>query len=185
MIILDIETSGLDPRKSSLLSIGAIDFDNPDDSFYGECQVFQGAEINPKSLEITGFTNEQITDSKKTTTTNLLRNFLNWLSEKKDQTIAGQNVHWDVEFLRQELNRSKIDYKLGHRIVDLHSVAYAKLLEQKKEIPLRNNRTDLDLDRILQICGLQSRNGSHNALEDCRLTEQCFRKLLNYRIGWQ
>lgn len=178
MIILDIETSGLDPRKSSLLSIGAIDFDNPDDSFYGECQVFPGAEINPKSLEINGFTSEQIRDSKKPATTDLLRNFLNWLSEKKDQTIAGQNVHWDVEFLRQELNRSKIDYKLGHRIVDLHSVAYAKVLEQKKEIPLKNNRTDLNLDKILELCDLAPRKGAHNALEDCRLTEKCFRKLL-------
>ncbi len=178
MVILDIETSGLDARKCSIISIGAIDFDNPEDEFYGECRIFLNASINPDSLKITGVTESYIKDSNKQSPEELLKKFLNWLSDKKDQTIAGQNVHWDLDFLREQCKRSGIEYHFGHRIVDLHSIAYTKLLEKGETIPLRNNRTDLDLDHILSLVGLQKRQGNHNALDDCKLTLECFKKFL-------
>jgi oligoribonuclease (3'-5' exoribonuclease) len=34
MIALDIETSGLDPMTTSILSLGAIDTDEPSNQFY-------------------------------------------------------------------------------------------------------------------------------------------------------
>lgn len=178
MIILDLETSGLDYRKSSILSIGAVDFDNLEDTFYGECQVRDGADINPESLKVCGFTEAEIHDPKKPSSKELLRNFLNWLSDKNDQTIAGQNVHWDMEFLREECKRSGIDYRFGHRIVDLHSIAYGHLIRTKQPISLVRNRTSLDLDNILVMCGFEKRKGRHNALEDAVLEAKCFEVLL-------
>ena len=56
MIVVDVETSGLDDEKNSLLSIGAVDFYNPKNQFYGECRVREGAEVNPEALEVNGFT---------------------------------------------------------------------------------------------------------------------------------
>ena len=37
MIVIDLETSGIDPMEHSILSLGAVDFDNPEYFFYGEC----------------------------------------------------------------------------------------------------------------------------------------------------
>ena len=45
MIVIDIETTGLDPRKHSIVSIGAIDLSNPKRQFYVENQIWEGAEI--------------------------------------------------------------------------------------------------------------------------------------------
>ena len=45
MIVLDIETTGTDPRFHSIASIGAVDFDEPErGEFYEEC--------HPKSVNI-------------------------------------------------------------------------------------------------------------------------------------
>lgn len=43
MIILDVETTGTDPSIHSLVSIGAVDFNNPDTRFMEECLVWSGA----------------------------------------------------------------------------------------------------------------------------------------------
>ena len=67
MIVIDIEMSGVNPEKHSILSIGAIDFENPDYQFYGECRAFEGAHFMDEALAVNGFTKEQALDPKKQT----------------------------------------------------------------------------------------------------------------------
>jgi len=67
MIVIDCEFSGLDFREHSLLSIGAIDFDNPTNTFYGECRLGGGATFDPVALQINGFSEDDITSNKKQT----------------------------------------------------------------------------------------------------------------------
>ena len=62
MIVVDLETSGALPNKNSILSIGAIELNNPDNTFYGECKLRDSAIVDTKALEINGFTIEQITN---------------------------------------------------------------------------------------------------------------------------
>ena len=45
MIIIDVEASGTEHDKHSIVSLGAIDFDNPENRFYRECKVWTGAHI--------------------------------------------------------------------------------------------------------------------------------------------
>ena len=179
MIIFDLETSNVEANTGSILSIGALDFDNPKDIFYGECRIRVGADINPESLKITGFTLDSINGDTKPTTTDLIRNFLNWLSAHKDQTLAGQNPHWDLEYIKAEMKRSKItDIRLGHRIVDLHTLCFTKMMELGIDIPIKNSRTDINTDYILEFCGLKSRPGIHNGLEDSKLEAECFSRII-------
>ena len=65
MLILDIEASGTNYEKHSIVSIGALDFNQPDNRFYEECHIWDGAHIMDGALEVNGFTEEQITDSSK------------------------------------------------------------------------------------------------------------------------
>ena len=46
MIIIDVETTGLDPKKYSIVSIGAVDFKKPMRTFYEECRIWDGAEVS-------------------------------------------------------------------------------------------------------------------------------------------
>lgn len=179
MVIVDLETTNLIPYTGSIISIAGLDFDNPENTFYGECRVSPDVEIDPKSLEINGFTIDQIKDSRKPNVKDLISSFIFWLTGIKDQTIAGQNVHWDTEYLRIQLKKYGFgDIRIGHRIVDLHSICFAKMMELNHHIPLRNNRTDVNLDTILAFCGLKPRLGTHNALEDCKLEAECFSRII-------
>jgi DNA polymerase III epsilon subunit-like protein len=60
MIVVDVETTGVDSRLCSLLSVGALDFDNPENQFYMECRAFDGAHVEKEALEISGFTDAEI-----------------------------------------------------------------------------------------------------------------------------
>jgi nucleotide-binding universal stress UspA family protein len=46
MLVIDVESTGLDPQRHALVSIGALDFLNPDDHFYRECRMWQGAAFD-------------------------------------------------------------------------------------------------------------------------------------------
>ena len=67
MIILDIEASGTNYEKHSIVSIGAFDFDNPSNRFYEECRVWDGANIDEDALEVKGFTEAELRDPNKKT----------------------------------------------------------------------------------------------------------------------
>ena len=51
MIVVDVETSGMDAYKHSLLSIGAVDFENPVERFYEECRIWDGAGLWTNRLQ--------------------------------------------------------------------------------------------------------------------------------------
>ena len=63
MIVVDVETTGLYPNKNSIVSIGAVDFLNPVNTFYQECRIWRGAKISDQALEVNGFTKKQITSN--------------------------------------------------------------------------------------------------------------------------
>ena len=40
MIVVDVEASGTEPHKHSIVSVGALELEKPDRQFYGECKVW-------------------------------------------------------------------------------------------------------------------------------------------------
>ena len=49
MLILDIEGSGVDYNKHSIVSIGGVDFENPENQFYAECKIWEAADVRGTS----------------------------------------------------------------------------------------------------------------------------------------
>jgi DNA polymerase III epsilon subunit-like protein len=65
LIVIDIEATGLDHDKCSIVSIGALEIENPTHTFYEECQIFNNALITDEALGIIGFSVKQLRDPKK------------------------------------------------------------------------------------------------------------------------
>lgn len=174
MIVVDVETSGLSPIKNGMVSLGAVDLENPNRQFYGECRVFYGAVIDEKALEINGFTKDQVIDVSKQSEAELLKDFLNWVEAGSNKVLAGMNPTFDRDFLRATAKRSGINWPLGYRTIDLHSLAFAHMLRKDIE----NNEGILSMDSILELVGLEKREGAHNALDDAKLTSEAIYRLI-------
>jgi DNA polymerase III epsilon subunit-like protein len=166
MIVIDIEASGTEYQKHSIVSLGALDFNNPTHRFYGECHIWDGAHIMEGALAVNGFTEAQITDSGKISEGELVRQFLEWSQQIGDRTLAGQNVSFDRDFLKAACAREGISWELAHRTIDTHSLCYMHMVTRGITPPIdaQHRRSALNLDAIMNYCGLPDEPEPHNAL---------------------
>lgn len=166
MIILDIEASGTEYHKHSIVSIGALDFENPTNRFYKECRIWEGAHIMDGSLEYIGYTKAQITDPNKETEGEVVRAFLEWSQHMSDRTLAGQNVSFDRDFLRAAAQREGLAWDLAYRTLDTHTMCWMHMIKRglTPPIDLDHRRSALNLDGILQYCGIPEEPKPHNAM---------------------
>jgi len=166
MIVVDVETTGINPHDHSLLSIGALDFDNPENEFYAECRPFEGAHIDKSALEINGFTEEKLNDPHARTEKELVELFVEWTKGVGDVTFVGENPSFDRDFIKMAMARYGMNFNFAYRTIDIHSIAYAHMLGNGRFIPSKNRHTDLNLPKILAYCGLPSELNTHDAHDD-------------------
>ncbi len=166
MIVIDIEASGTNYEKHSIVALGALDFDNPTNRFYAECRIWDGAHINDESLAISAYTKEQVTDPNKKPEGEIVREFLEWSQHMGDRTLAAHNVSFDRDFLKAACEREGIAWELAHRTLDTHTFCWMHMVKQGHTPPIdpEHKRTALDLDAILNYCGIPNEPEPHNAL---------------------
>ena len=112
MIIVDVEASGTEYHKHSIVSIGALDFEHPENRFYRECRIWENAHIMDGALQVNGFTEEQITDPSKMSEAEAVTEFLEWTFSMADRTLVGQNVSFDRDFLKTASQRASLPWDL-------------------------------------------------------------------------
>lgn len=178
MIIADIEASGLDPRKNSIVSIGAIDFEDPKRQFYAEPRIWDGAECNLESLAVNGFTEEECNDPAKKSLTKVMHDFLAWLEPIEERTLVGQNPSFDRDFLNDSFGRSSIGWSFSFRTLDLHTIAYTDHIKRGLKIPTENNRTALNLEAIAVYTGIPEEPKPHNALTGAKIEAEVLSRIL-------
>lgn len=178
MIIVDVEASGLDYAKDSIVSLGALDFLNPERRFYRECRIWEGAHINKESLAVNGFTEAQITDPAKISEGALIAEFLHFAESCAEHTLAGQNVSFDREYLRAAAGRAGANWNLPYRTIDTHTLAYMHMVKREYVPPTEKKRSALDLDAILNYVGIPSEPAPHNALTGALCHAEVISRLL-------
>lgn len=181
MIILDIEASGVDEIKHSILSIGALDFDHPENQFYEECRAWDGAHIDDEALAVNGFTRDQAVDPNKQTDEDLIKHFIEWSKGVSDRTFAGQNPSFDRDFLHRAADRYHLEWPFAFRTIDLHSVCYTHMVKRGIVPPVAENRSDLNSDKIMQYVGIPAESEPHNALNGAKIVAEALSRLLYNR----
>lgn len=161
MIVFDIESTGLNLKTLSIVSIGAVVYENPAIQFYKECKIWEGAEVMQEALAVNGYTMEEVTDARKMTEASLVKEFTEWLIENNDYALAGLNPQNDLNFLSSALERVKIDFRLKHRVLDLHSVAFVHM---KVRGLGPADHTKLSGDDIMEYVGIPTEPKPHIAL---------------------
>jgi DNA polymerase III epsilon subunit-like protein len=185
MIVLDIETTGLDPAKHGIVSVGAVELEAPDNQFYAECRVSKDVPIEQEAVDINGFSREAMRDASKQTVGSLLKNLLEWIQTCEEWTIAGHNVHCDIEFIDWAAREFDIE-PLGHgrggvfhdRIIDTHSLVWMDLVQSGEDLPKDGKYSDASSNFIFKYVGIDHERDIHNALEDAKLAAETISRLL-------
>lgn len=181
MIILDIEATGVDEIKHSILSVGAFDFDHPENQFYEECRAWDSAHIDDEALAVNGFTREQATDKSKQTDEELIKHFIQWSKGVEDRTFAGQNPSFDRDFLHRTADRYHLEWPFAYRTIDLHSVCFTDMIKRGVKPPFAHNRSDLNSDKIMSYVGIPVETHPHNALNGAKVAGEALSRLLYCR----
>lgn len=178
MIIVDVETSGVNPKMNSIVSIGAVNFLDPQDQFYGECRVWDGAEIAEIALKVNGFTVEQLKDPKKKSVEELIGEFAKWLESFENKTLAGQNPTFDRDFLNASAKRAGRKMLFWRRAIDLHAICYAHMLGRRLDVPVEEQRSAITSDMAFNYVGLPKEPRPHNALTGAKMEAESFSRLI-------
>jgi DNA polymerase III epsilon subunit-like protein len=165
MIVLDTESTGLDPERCSIVSLGAVDLDEPTNQFYEECRIWEGAHITDEALAIHGFSREEITDPSKMSEAELIRAFIAWAMDRPaNHTLAAQNVSFDKAFVEAAARRAHVEFPFPHRSIDTHSLVWLHMTERGLTPPVENRRSAINLTYALNYVGLPEEPKPHNAL---------------------
>lgn len=185
MLVVDIEASGIIPSLHSLVSIGALDTDEPDRRFYVECHIWKGADIMEDALKVNGFTEEEITDPLKMTEAEAVQHFIEWSQHSQNRTITGQNPSMDRDMLRAAAKRAGLNWSFAYRTLDTHTMCYMHMVKAGLSEPIdaQHRRSNLSLDSILEYCGIPAEPQPHNALTGAMChAEVTYRLLYNKKL---
>ncbi len=179
MLVVDVEGSGTESSLHSIVSIGAIDFENPSRHFYEECRIWEGADVMSEALAVCGFTIEEITNPTKPSEGDIIHDFIAWTKGMKDHTFAGQNVSFDRDFLKAAAARAgHTDWPFAYRTIDTHTLAWMHMVKRGLTPPLAHGRSALNLDAILNYCGIPGEPKPHNALTGASCHAEVISRLL-------
>ncbi len=178
MIVVDIESTGIEAFKHSIVSIGAVEFENPKNRFYEECRIWQGAHVMKESLEFLSLTEMDVKDPNKPPVAEVLKRFIKWALARSEHTFAGQNPSFDRDFLKVEAERNHLDWPFAHRTIDLHSVCYAHMIKRNIAPPIENHRSALNSDKISIYVGIKPEARPHKAINGALQASECLSRLL-------
>lgn len=176
IVFLDTETGGLDASEQSILSIGAVIYQDGQilDRFYRV--INEGAKLvtTPGALKVNGFTVDKI-ELEGETPFVVVNSFRNWMAMNgltKDVTIGGHNINFDIGFVKRLFQQAGLGVRyedvFNHRSIDTMAIAgflgYAGLMKHK----------NASLDNVLKELKLKREEVNHNALEDAELSAKAF-----------
>jgi len=182
-ISLDIETSGTHFVKSGIWQIGAYDLETGEE-FLEESRIddedilFNHPTDKRTVLEVIGKTEEELRDKEKQSQKQLLENFFEWVSKRPMKNFLCQNPQFDVAFFNIRAVKYGLKMPFNWRAFDLHNIAQTRYFDLNKEFLIKEDHSDMGLTNILKFCGMEDNRKAHNALEDAKLTAECFSRLM-------
>lgn len=159
-VVIDIETTGLDPQFDEIIEIGALKIENGIvvDSF--NTLVKPVNMINDYITELTGITNDMVNDALPIE--DVIEDFYKFVG---NNIILGHNVNFDINFLYDEL--MKLNIELNNDFVDTMRIGRYLLKN------LKHHRL-IDLANYYNIVI----DGNHRALKDCEITLKAYNCML-------
>ncbi len=177
-VVLDTETTGLDPKKDAIVTIGAVTVQNNEILLEDQFEALLRFRYNTSAVVVHGITREAA-EEEGVDEVEALRDFLGYL---RDGVIVGHHIGFDVEILREHIMR-RFGQDLENRWLDtmeltLHledSGAFGTPPDDDEDVDERGR--DFSLDGLCARFGIKPHD-RHTAAGDAFITAQVFLKLL-------
>jgi ATP-dependent DNA helicase DinG len=158
IVVLDLETTGLDPTRDAIIEIGAIRFKGERIEAEFNTLINPGRKLSPFITQLTGITDAMLVNAPR------IVEMLPSLEEfVGDAPVLGHNVKFDLGFLR---NKQALRHNEGLDTWDLSSVL----------LPTASRYNLGSLAKELGIV-LPASHQHHRALDDCKETLGVYRAL--------
>ncbi len=159
-VVVDIETTGLEPSNCHILEIGAIRCREGKEIERFSELIDPGVPIDPFITNLTGISNEMVIGARSEI--EVLNDALEFIG---DAIIVGHNVNFDINFIYDALIRY-FNVPLSNDFVDTLRLSRRKLKQ------LSHHRLQ-DLAYYYSI----DYSHAHRAVEDCDITNQVLNQL--------
>ena len=167
--VLDVETTGVNPERCAILSIGIVSYGEKLDEFYREYYPFDGAEVVEESMRVNGLDIDNIERGRVNDPENVVDDVRSFLKSNRCNVTAGQNPSFDRNFVNAYAERYGSDFRLPIWMLDMHSACMAYMLEKGIDIPRKpDGGLFLSADKIFEFAGLGAEPKPHNALNGAR-----------------
>jgi len=162
-IVVDIETTGLDPYFDDIIEIGALKIKNGKIVDKFEQLIKPSSPVSDFISELTGITNDMLINCP--TINYVLPKFIDFIS---DMSIVGHNVHFDINFLYDNIFLH-LNNKFSNNFIDT-------LRLSRRLFPTLENHKLNTLSKHLNI----KIDSSHRAIADCETTYKIYEEIKKY-----
>ena len=166
-VVFDTETTGLNPKKDDILSIGAVKIKDNKILTSQTFEVFikNKGEINSKSIEIHQIRPCDLEDARDLEES--IKEFLEFIGSRP---LIGYYLEFDAAMINKYI-KPMLGIHLPNKMIEVSEIYFDKTIEL---IPQGN--IDLRFDTILNKCGVPDM-GAHNAVNDAIMTAMIYLKL--------
>lgn len=157
-VCIDLETTGLDPKRDKIIEIGAVRVDDNQITAQWESFVNPGRKLEERIVELTGIRDEQLVDAPKIE--QIFPEFLDFIS---DRVLLGHSVLFDFSFLKKAAVNERMTFE--RQGIDTLKIArkYLQNLESRS------------LEHLCKYYGIP--HSAHRALEDVKATVALYKRL--------
>jgi ribonuclease T len=183
-IVVDLETSGVNPLKDAILEIAAVvvtmDEKNklqPSDLFACHVMPFEGAHIDPAALAINRIDPYHpfrfAIDEKKA-----LNDLFNFVADAVDKAqchralLVGHNAHFDLSFIQATMRRCKFKKSPFHAFTCFDTATLAGVVFGKTILAKALQQAKIPFDK----------NEAHSAIYDAKRTAELFCYISNRMV---
>jgi len=166
-ICFDCETTGLNPKKAEILSIGAVKIKGNRILTSEKLELFirPSESIDPASIKVHLIRHCDVENGLSPE--DALLEFLKFIGSRR---LVGYYLEFDVAMVNKYLHKL-LGITLPHEQIDVSGIFY-----DKKQDALNPSHVDLRFDVIMEELGLPTL-GKHDAFNDALMTAMIFLKL--------
>ena len=157
-VCVDLETTGLDPKRDRIIEIGAVKVERGEIVAEWETLVNPGRKLEECIVKLTGIRDEQLVDAEK-----ISAHLPALFAFLENYVILGHSVLFDFSFLK----KSAVNERMGFERQGIDTLKIAR--------KYLNDLESRSLGALCKYYGIP--HNAHRALADARATTELYRKL--------